>query len=64
MEEHAHLILNRWTSHYSNTRLEGLNGFFQAARARARESYRNVFTFMIMIYFIAESLGELIKLHS
>ena len=63
LEEHAHLILSRWTSNHSNARLEGLNGIFQAARARAR-GYRNVFTFMAMIYLIAALLGELIKSHS
>jgi transposase len=62
LEEHAPLILRRWTSNHSNARLEGLNGIFQAARARAR-GYRNVFTFMTMIYFIAAPLGELIKFH-
>ncbi|CAO0822843.1 hypothetical protein DFAR_3340003 [Desulfarculales bacterium] len=34
LEEHAHLILSRWTSSHSNVRLEGLNGIFQTARAR------------------------------
>lgn len=63
LEEHAHLLLRRWTSNHSNARLEGLNGIFQAARARAR-GYRNVFTFMTMIYFIAAPLGEMIKFHS
>ena len=63
LEEHAHLILRRWSSNHSNARLEGLNGIFQAARARAR-GYRNVFTFITMIYFIAAPLGELIKFHS
>lgn len=61
-EEHAHLILHRWFSNHSNARLEGLNGIFQAARAKAR-GYRNVFTFMTMIYFIAAPLGDLIKFH-
>jgi len=28
-------IIQRWTSSHSNARLEGLNGIFQAARARA-----------------------------
>ncbi|CAO0821712.1 hypothetical protein DFAR_2590010 [Desulfarculales bacterium] len=55
--EHAHLILNRWISNHSNACLEGLNGIFQAPRARAR-GYRNVFNFMTMIYFIAASTGE------
>lgn len=63
LEEHASLILQRWTSTYSNARLEGLNGIFQAARARAR-GYRNVFTFITMIYFIAAPLGKLIEFHS
>ncbi|CAO0824443.1 hypothetical protein DFAR_630082 [Desulfarculales bacterium] len=53
----------RWTSNHSNTRLKGLNGIFQAVRARIR-GYRKVFTFMNMIYFIAAPLGELIKFHS
>ncbi|CAO0824779.1 hypothetical protein DFAR_920001 [Desulfarculales bacterium] len=64
LEEHAHLILSRWGSNHSNARLGGgLNGIFQAARAKAR-GYRNVFTFMTMIYFIVASLGEFIKFHS
>ena len=61
--EHAHLILSRWTSNHSNARLEELNGIFQAARARAR-GYRNAFTFMTMIYFIAAPLWEMIQFHS
>ncbi|CAO0823986.1 hypothetical protein DFAR_4000025 [Desulfarculales bacterium] len=40
------------------------DGIFQAARARARDYRCNVFTFMIMIYFIAASLGYFIKFHS
>ncbi|MBU1154594.1 MAG: transposase, partial [Proteobacteria bacterium] len=63
MERHAPFILQRWASTYSNARLEGLNGIFQAARARAR-GYRDAFTFITMIYFIAAPLGELIKFHS
>lgn len=63
VEQHAHLLLRRWASTPSNARLKGLNGTFQAARARAR-GYRNVLTFMTMIYFIAAPLGELIKFHS
>ncbi|CAO0824539.1 hypothetical protein DFAR_710002 [Desulfarculales bacterium] len=59
----CHLILSRWTSNHSNARLEELNGIFQAARARVR-GYRNVFTFMAMIYFIAAPLGKLIKFHN
>ncbi|CAO0821475.1 hypothetical protein DFAR_2370003 [Desulfarculales bacterium] len=52
LEEHAHLTLSRWSSNHYNARLEGLNGIFQATRARAR-GYCNVFTLMTMIYFIA-----------
>lgn len=63
LEENAHMILHRWTSNYCNARMEGLNGIFRAARARAR-GYRNVYTFITMIYFIAAPLGELIKFHS
>jgi len=53
-------ILQRWASTYSNARLEALNGIFKAARARAR-GYRNVQTFISMIYLIAAPLGELCK---
>ena len=63
LEEHAEMILQRWTSTYSNARLEGLNGIFQAARARAR-GYRNQLTFITMIYFIAAPLGKLIEFHT
>lgn len=63
LEEHAHLILRRWSSNHSSARPEGLNGIFQAARARAR-GYRNVFTSITMVYFIAAPMGELIKFHS
>ncbi|MBT5264823.1 MAG: hypothetical protein HOL85_18890, partial [Rhodospirillaceae bacterium] len=39
---------------------EALNGIFKAARARAR-GYRNVDTFITMIYLIAAPLGKLIN---
>ena len=55
VETHSKRILQRWTSSHSNARLEGLNGLFQAARARAR-GYRNVTTFATMIYMIAAPL--------
>lgn len=57
---HNHLdrILERWTSSHSNARLEGLNGLFLAARARAR-GYRNTTTFATMIYLIAAPLRNL-----
>jgi transposase len=59
-EKHIQRILERWTSTHSNARLEGLNGLFQAARARAR-GYRNTTTFAIMIYLIAAPLGDLFQ---
>lgn len=59
-ENHLERILRRWTSTHSNARLEGLNGLFQAARARAR-GYRNTTTFATMIYLIAAPLGNLLQ---
>lgn len=52
-------ILRRWESLLSNARLEGLNGLFQAARSRAR-GYRNVNTFITMIYLIGAPIAELL----
>jgi hypothetical protein len=52
----------RWTSTYTNARLEGLNGLFQAARARAR-GYRNTQTFMTMIYMIGSPAGTCTQIH-
>ncbi|MFP4243867.1 MAG: ISL3 family transposase [Ectothiorhodospira sp.] len=57
---HAEQVVRRWTSTYTNARLEGLNGLFQAARARAR-GYRNTNTFMTMIYLIASPAGAIIE---
>jgi len=57
-ERHLDRILQRWTSTHNNARMEGLNGLFQAARARAR-GYRNTATFITMIYLIAAPLGNL-----
>ena len=59
-DNHLERILQRWTSSHSNARLEGLNGLFQAARARAR-GYRNTTTFVTMIYLIAAPLRDLLK---
>jgi len=56
-ENHLERILQRWSSNHSNARLEGLDGLFQAARARAR-GYRNTTTFATMIYLIAAPLGD------
>ncbi len=52
LQTHMQRILQRWTSTYSNARMEGLNSLFQAARSRAR-GYRNNQTFITMIYLIA-----------
>ena len=59
-ERHLKRILQRWTSTHTNARIEGLNGLFQAARARAR-GYRNTETFITMIYLIAAPLGDIFK---
>ena len=59
-KNHLERILRRWSSNHSNARLEGLNGLFQAARARAR-GYRNTTTFATMIYLIAAPLGDLFQ---
>ena len=59
-EKHFERILQRWTSTHSNARIEGLNGLFQSARARAR-GYRNTTTFATMIYLIAAPLRGLFQ---
>jgi transposase len=58
--KHSERILQRWASTHSNARMEAFNGIFKAARARAR-GYRNVQTFITMIYLIAAPLGDLFK---
>lgn len=60
LRTHAERVVRRWTSTYTNARIEGLNGLFQAARARAR-GYRNVETFMTMIYMIGSPAGAVLK---
>jgi transposase len=60
LKKHKDRILSRWGNDYSNGRLEGLNGLFQAARARAR-GYRNVQTFITMIYLIAAPIEQILK---
>jgi transposase len=57
---HVERIVQRWTSSHSNARLEGLNGIFQAARARAR-GYRNTATFVTIIYLLAAPLPDILK---
>lgn len=58
VEKQAKRILERWTSTYSNARMEALNSLFQAARARAR-GYRNTQTFITMIYLIAAPIENI-----
>jgi len=60
LRHHAERVARRWTSTFTNARLEGLNGIFQAARARAR-GYRNDSTFITMIYLIASPAGSILK---
>jgi len=60
LRSHAERVVRRWTSTYTNARLEGLNSLFQAARARAR-GYRNNSTFITMIYMIASPAGSILK---
>jgi len=57
---HLDRIMERWNSSHSNARLEGLNGLFQAARARAR-GYRNTATYITIIYLLGAPLPEIIK---
>ncbi len=60
VERHRDRILARWGNDYTNARLESLNGLFQAARARAR-GYRNINTFITMIYLIAAPIDHILK---
>lgn len=60
LENHIDRVVQRWTSTYTNARLEGFNGLFQAARARAR-GYRNTATFITMIYLIGSPAGSILK---
>ena len=56
VEKHWQRLLRRWTSTHGNGRLEAMNGWFPATRARG---YRNEATFIIVIYLIAAPLGSL-----
>jgi len=57
---HIERIMERWSSAHSNARLEGLNGIFQAARARAR-GYRNTATYITIIYLLGAPLPDILK---
>ncbi|WP_457572208.1 transposase, partial [Desulfovulcanus sp.] len=59
-KKHINAIARRWISGHTNARLEGLNGLFQAAQARAR-GYRNVENFITMIYLIAAPIQALLQ---
>ncbi len=58
--KHKKRIVSRWGNDYTNALLEGMNGLFQAARARAR-GYRNTQTFITMIYLIGAPMGHFLK---
>lgn len=60
LRKHRDQVLRRWRSTYTNARLEGFNGLFQAARARAR-GYRFKETFITMIYLIASPARSILK---
>ncbi|MEF3168585.1 MAG: transposase [Deltaproteobacteria bacterium] len=60
VEKYRENILARWSSEHNNGRIEALNGIFQAAQAKAR-GYRNVETFISIIYLLAAPIQELIK---
>jgi len=63
VERYRENILARWSSEHNNGRIEALNGIFQAAKAKAR-GYRNVETFISIIYLLAAPIQELIKFHT
>ena len=60
LEKHSEKVLRRWTSTYTNARMEGFNSLFQAAKARAR-GYRNTDTFIAMIYMIGSPVAKILK---
>jgi transposase len=60
LQRHAERVVRRWTSTYTNARMEGLNSLFQAARARAR-GYRTNRNFITMIYMIASPAGVVLN---
>ena len=60
LERHAERVVRRWTSTYTNARMEGLNSLFQAARARAR-GYRTNRNFITIIYMIASPAGVVLN---
>ena len=60
LRTHAERVVRKWTSTYTNARLEGLNGLFHAARARTR-GYRNDETFITMIDMNGSPVGAVFK---
>jgi len=57
---HLERNIARWHSLLSNARIEGLNGIFQTARARAR-GYRNTATYITIIYLLGAPLPDILK---
>ena len=60
LNRHKAQVVRRWTSTYTNARMEGLNSLFQAAKARAR-GYRLDRTFISMVYLIASPAACILK---
>jgi transposase len=60
LKRHIDQVVRRWTSTFTNARMEGLNSLFQAAKARAR-GYRLDRTFISMIYLIASPAGIIME---
>lgn len=58
-ENHMEQVIARWDSCLTNARMEGMNGLFQAVRARAR-GYRNEATFITMIYLIGAPISDIL----
>ena len=63
VEKHLNGIVRRWTSLFSNARLECMNGLFQLARSRAR-GFRNPATFCLMICLIGAPIGDILCIYS
>ena len=61
LERHTERVVRRWTSTYTNARLEGLNSLFQAARARAR-GYRTNNNFIVILYMISSPVGQMLNI--
>jgi len=60
LKNHIDRVVQRWTSTFTNDRLEGCNGLFLASRATGR-GYRNTATFITMIYLIGSPAGSILE---